>query len=195
MPFSQPFPKITFPVEHAQKGTVELELREATTEDANTFARTWKSTLDQHQRDDGNWEWAEHLQRAQGDPSFLCLAVTHDNELDAMTSLKWDRAASRLVPGHDMLYIEYVGVAPWHQSPPVGQRLIRGLGLLLVRTTVQLSFDLKLDGHVGLHAKPDVETFYRKIGMVEGEREQLPDGTWLYFEVGPAEANALLGRR
>jgi hypothetical protein len=37
-------------------------------------------------------------------------------------------------------------------------------------------------GLVGLHAKPDVEDFYRHLRLHECAKEECEDGSWRYFE-------------
>jgi hypothetical protein len=193
VPFSAGIEPVSFPVSHTILGDCTATIRVSELADANRWEKTWKPTLQAHQRGDGFWEWREHISRALTEKDWLCVSIVRGEELDAMLSLKLERGTSRLEPRTDLVYIEYVGVAPHNQSPPIGNKQIKGLGKLLVKLAVRVSTSLKLEGRIGLHAKPDVEDFYRRLGLVACEREDTGDGIWLYFEAGPEEARKLLG--
>ncbi len=70
--------------------------------------------------------------------------------------------------GKFLVYVDYLGTAPWNNQDLVDEPKFRGAGLLLMRTAVQLSIDLGRDGVVGLHSLPRAEDFYgniRKCGL------------------------------
>jgi hypothetical protein len=192
VPFDLDFSTFDFPVVHQTKGEQIALLRVATLDDVGIWEKTWQPVLREKGQYDGEWPWHEHIEHALEHKDALCLAVIRGEELDALASFRIQRSTSRLEGGKDLIYIEYVGTAPWHQPPPVGELQIRGLGKMLLRLAVNLSKQLGLEGRVGLHSKKEVEGFYRKIGMHEVKREDTGDGTWLYFETGPAEAEELL---
>jgi hypothetical protein len=107
-------------------------------------------------------------------------------------SVRMGRGESQVTPGADVVYIEYVGVAPVHQAPPLGRRLIAGLGTTLVVVAIGLARACGAEGRVGLHSKPEVEDFYRRLGFDELGPDVTEDGTWLYFEMTPARAMLLV---
>ena len=194
VPFDAPFAPAAFQVEHAEDGTVDVQLVEATPADAAVWAETWQPSLAAHGRPSATWPWAEHIARAVTTPGWLCLAIRRGNNLDALMSLRLGRHESQLAPGADFVYIEYVGVAPIHQAPPLGRRLICGLGRTLVIVALAVSRTCGADGRVGLHSKPEVEAFYRRLGFEELGLDVTEDGTWRYFEMPPARAMLLLRR-
>lgn len=52
----------------------------------------------------------------------------------------------------------------------------------MVEVAVRIGILTGGNGVIGLHAKPDVEDFYRHLRLHECGREQCEDGTWRYFE-------------
>jgi len=133
-------------------------------------------------RPDGEWPWEAHITRAEINDGYLTLALVHDGALDALMSLTEQREKSRLVPDRTVTYIEFIGVAPQHQEPPIGERAIKGLGRTMFEIAAQIATAVGGHGLVGLHAKPDVENFYRKLRLHECAQEECEDGTWRYFE-------------
>ena len=85
-------------------------------------------------------------------------------------------------------YVEFVGIAPQHQRPPVGEQAIKGLGGLMLKIAAEIAGAVGNSGRIGLHAKPDVEDFYRNIRLHECGHEQCEDGAWRYFENMPVLA-------
>jgi hypothetical protein len=190
---------VPFPVEvnptplelvHKTQGLVPTFLRLATLADADLWEQTWQPLLRSAGRADGEWAFRAHIERALREDGWLCLVVEREHALEAWLSLS--RAPSRLSPSQELLYVEYVGIAPQNQLPPVGQRVLKGLGRILIVSAIELSQKLGLDGRIGLHSKKEVEGFYRSLGLKELFYEPTEDGEWLYFEGGPEEAKALL---
>lgn len=102
-------------------------------------------------------------------------------------------AKSRLAPSRDLVYIEYVAVAPWNRRDLKTSPRIRGVGKVLVRSAADLSIDLGLEGRIGLHSKPASEAFYREgLGLIDLGVEVVEDGKWVYFEATPEVARRFL---
>jgi hypothetical protein len=89
---------------------------------------------------------------------------------------------SRLDPDRTVVYVEFVGVAPENQVPPVGARMIKGLGGLMLKVAAETAATAGGSGLIGLHAKPDVEDVYRSLRLHECAKEHCEDGLWRYFE-------------
>lgn len=64
----------------------------------------------------------------------------------------------------------------------------------MVLVALELACSCGALGRVGLHSKPEVEEFYRRLGFEELGRDVTDDGTWLYFEMTPDRATLLLRR-
>jgi len=170
-----------------------LELRDARVADLACWERDWKPRLLTAGHAGAGWPWQEHIERASTDAGRLCLAMARGDRVEALASLVFQPAESRLEPGAPIVYVEYVGTAPENQAPPIGSRAFRGLGGVLVREAVRLASQMGIDGRVGLHSKQEVEGFYEALGFTAVEREVTPDGKWLYFETDPQAARGMLG--
>jgi hypothetical protein len=191
--FPKPFP-VPIRIKHASFGFVAAEVATARSEDFTTWQRTWQPRLGD--RYDGRWGWAAEIAASENQEGRLCLAVRRGENLDALLSLSLDPLGSRLAARQSLLYIEYLAVAPDHQQPPIGRRLVRGLGRVLLATTVGLSVDGGIRGRVGLHSKlePDTLAFYRGLtGLTELPEEDTEDGRWPYFEFSAEGAQAFIG--
>jgi hypothetical protein len=70
---------------------------------------------------------------------------------------------ARLDPdvGKPLVYIDYLESAPWNLPIMVDSPTYGGIGPVLMRTAVQLSYDEGFHGRIGLHALPQSEEFYR----------------------------------
>lgn len=192
MPLRDKFEPVQLHLTHRRLGLSQALLREACLADVGTWEREWCPRLNELNRPDGKWPWEEHIKRGTLEDDRVVLALECTSALAGMISIRLAPADSKLTSGADMLYVEYVGVAPPNQPEPVGERMIAGVGTLLVITSLQLSVMLGCDGRVGLHSKPDVEDFYRKRGFDEVGYDQTDDGTWLYFEMSPEGARLQL---
>ena len=146
------------------------------------WAQTWQPTLRRHDRPDGEWPWAAHIARAESDDGYLCLAIAREGVLHALMSLTEELEKSRLDPDRTVVYVEFVGVAPENQVPPVGERAIKGLGGLMLKVAAETAAAAGGSGLIGLHAKPDVEDVYRNLRLHECSQEECEDGSWRYFE-------------
>jgi hypothetical protein len=187
------FPTSTVPLQHAKRGELIATFREATEADVDLWEKTWQPQLRTHQRADGEWHWREHVAHASLSEEAYCFVLSGENELFGFVYLTREKNGSRAEASKDTVYVEYVGVAPEHQLPPVGQKNVAGIGRLLMLQTVRISMELGLEGRVGLHSKQEVEGFYKRLGMVPYTYEDTGDGKWLYFETGPNEALQILG--
>jgi GNAT superfamily N-acetyltransferase len=182
MPFRESFAPKRFWLRHLHHKRVEAELRPASFADAATWARDWQPVLRRYARPDADWPWRAHITRAASHEGYLSLAVARDGALDALMSLTEKQEKSRLDPEHTVVYVEFVGIAPQHQAPPVGERVITGLGRVMLEAAAEIATKIGHNGRIGLHAKPDVEDFYRSLRLHECAEEECSDGTWRYFE-------------
>jgi uncharacterized repeat protein (TIGR01451 family) len=183
---------ITYSLAVTNNGPNDAMLRVATFGDVDAWDRDWRPVLVERDRPDGKWPWRDHVVRSTNSDGWLALALTTEYGLDGLMALRVARSESRLMTGADIIYVEHVGAAPWHQPLPVGERLVRGIGALLVITAIKISSEIGCDGRVGLHAKPDVEGFYHKQDFEALAMEQTDDGVWRYFEIGTKAAKLRL---
>lgn len=170
----------------------EIRLRVAVAADASTWAATWRPTLLEVAADDKVWDWRAEIEHGERADGRVCVAAESATGLEGMLSLSI--AGSRLPPrGSPILYVEYVAVAPWNRAGSVDPRRIRGIGTALVAASVRYSMRLGFEGRIGLHSKPEVETFYReRLKLVDLGPEVVEDGKWVYFEATPEVARRLV---
>ena len=113
-----------------------------------------------------HWDW-DYKAGFLVDPGVRCLGIDRVGRMQGMMLLRETGFMARLDPdrGQPLVYVDYVESAPW--NIPVGTREYPGVGLMLIQEAVRRSVDLGFGGRIGLHALPQVETFYsRKCGMV-----------------------------
>lgn len=94
--------------------------------------------------------------------------------------------------GMPLVYIEYVESAPWNWSIPAVAQVGRygGLGATLFRQAVLQSYNEGFAGRVGLHALPQAEPFYAKLGLIHIGRDH--ELGLEYFELDSNAADALI---
>lgn len=166
-------------------------LRVAEESDVERWRQTWQAALIRAGADDAPWDWFGYIARARRTDGFLCVAAASGDRLEGLLSLSMGR--SRLEPGRELVYVEYIAAAPWNRWEIVDPPEVKGLGRLLIRTAVSLSVDLGHEGRVGLHSKPRAEPFYReKLGLRDLGPDVAEDGEWVYFEATPEVARRLL---
>lgn len=168
---------------------VPAVVRAAEASHATLWRDTWAPELARQSGDDRSWDWSSHIQRGLLRNGFLCLAIVTDR-LEGLASLAFDRSRAG-PPGTSLVYIEYLATAPWNRK--AGSARLRGVGRVLIQTTVRISVALGHDGRIGLHSKPAAEAFHReKLGLLDLGREMAEDGEWVYFEATPEVARRLL---
>lgn len=187
MPFDVEIPTQRLPL----PGNVEVTLRTSGPSDVEFWEREWRPRLAAAMRPDAEWSWRDHVERAEREAGYLCLTLARSEAPDAMTSLSL--AESRLT-GDPLIYVEYLGVAPQHQSV-LGMPEIRGFGTLLARVAMTLSHALGFHGRIGLHSKPEADGFYRtKLNLIPLGPDLCEDGVWEYFEATADVADRWLVR-
>lgn len=186
MPFRIEFEQIEVPL----KGGV-VSVRGADDSDVDRWRRTWEPELVRAATDDASWDWFAYISRGSSSDGFLVLSALAGDQLEGLLSLSIGR--SRITAGADLVYVEHIASAPWNREGLTASPRITGLGRLLMRTSVRLSEVLGHEGRIGLHSKPDTESFYRdKLGIQDFGREVVEDGEWVYFEATPEVARRML---
>ncbi len=108
------------------------------------------------------WDWGAKSGKLQL-LAYRCLGIECAKKWQGLLMVKLTGGMARLDPdkGKDLVYIEYLESAPWNLAVMVETPLYGGIGSVLMRAAVQLSYDEGFHGRLGLHALPQAEEFYR----------------------------------
>jgi hypothetical protein len=93
------------------------------------------------------------------------VAIDVDSKTQALMQVK-DKHVVRCGNGPlaPLAYISFLEVAPWNKSTATARRF-SNLGAKMVLLAIDRSRQLGTLGRVGLHAVPDAENFYAKMGF------------------------------
>ena len=118
-----------------------------------------------------HWHWNWDAKSAKLSPlACKCLGIECDSKMQGLIMVLLAGKEARLDPdaGKPLVYIDYVETAPWNLFPLVEEPLYSGIGMVLMRAAVQLSYEEGFHGRIGLHSIKQSESFYRdKCGMKE----------------------------
>lgn len=143
-----------------------------------------------------HWQWQRKMQAATAATRFF--GVQCREEMQGLLAVRTDKTC-RLAEqvGSPLVYVDYLATAPWNYAPLLARigkaPRYRRSGEALMRTAVALSRELGWDGRLGLHALPQADAFYARLGMtalgVDEAYESLR-----YFEMTPEQAARLKNR-
>lgn len=145
------------------------------------FEAMWKHRLNSSTEEDYHWDWVRKSSLTDSILSYEKYAIECEQITQGMMMIETDWHRSRIEPGKNIIYVDFVATAPWNrpsiQSPPQ----YRGVGSALLRFARLRSVALEYGGRVSLHALSEAETFYKKQGMMnfgtDPDKENL-----VYFE-------------
>jgi hypothetical protein len=108
------------------------------------------------------WDWGAKSQKLQF-LAYRCLGIESAGKWQGLLMVQLSGQVARLDPdkGKDLVYVDYLESAPWNLPVMVTAPLYGGIGAVLMRAAVQLSYDEGFHGRIGLHALPQAEEFYR----------------------------------
>jgi len=131
-------------------------IRRAAARKLNTARKT--AEIPQH----FHWDWGKKSQNLHL-LAYRCFGIEYDSKFQGLLMVKLAGMKARLEPdtGKPLVYIDYLESAPWNIREMVDTPLYGGIGSLLMRTAVQLSYDEGFHGRIGLHALSQAENFYR----------------------------------
>ena len=67
----------------------------------------------------------------------------------------------------ELVYVDYVEVAPWNRAGWKPQRLFAFIGSVFLGIASDLSLDRGFEGRIGLHSLPQANGFYRRMGLLD----------------------------
>ncbi|MEH1830576.1 MAG: GNAT family N-acetyltransferase [Nostoc sp.] len=89
---------------------------------------------------------------------------------------------SLLASTKNLVYVDYLTIAPWNRRSIENPPMYKGVGSSLLKFAIEHSFDLDYKGRIGLHSLPGAENFYAKFGMVDLGYDSNKQGL-RYFEI------------
>lgn len=142
--------------------------------------------------EDVHWRWEIKIELRSGQLAYYGYAIERNGITEGMMMTKLVGHQSKIDPPKDILYVEYLSVAPRNreiiQSPPKH----KGVGRVLFAAAVQLSREEGLQGRVGLHSLPGAASWYRdKLGLVSFGPDSSYSGLE-YFELKAEDAIKML---
>lgn len=169
--------------------TDDLWLTFLTAEVAKAHAGGLTLPLPQH----AHWRWERKVAMVGHLLPYPTLAIEFEGDAQGLMLLKTDGEFARLPGelGKPLVYVVFLATAPWNLTSVVARPRFRGVGSVLLRAAVEISSDLGFKGRLALHALPQSEVFYERLGMTalgnDPKKENLK-----YFEMTPGQADAFI---
>jgi GNAT superfamily N-acetyltransferase len=136
-----------------------------------------------------HWNWETKVTDSARLISYPTMAIECSGEPQGLMLLRTDGYYARLPcqNGKPLVYVTYLATAPWNQVEIAGIRKFKGVGTLLIRAAVEMSFDVGFKGRIGLHSLPQAEAFYERHGIeflgIDADKQHMK-----YFELSEQKA-------
>lgn len=143
---------------------------------------------------DSHWEWDTKWRVMEQDLSKVFFAIECDEAAQALMIVDNSAYSCRHSDnaGSNLIYVEYVAVAPWNRRALVDTPQYARLGKTLIGTAISLSIEEEFDGWIGLHSLPQSTDFYRNgCGMTDFGPDDDKQGM-NYFEMTELQAETFL---
>jgi hypothetical protein len=121
-------------------------------------------TLGKFDVQDHHWKWRTKCAIAPGTKRRV-FSLLNGGEVEAAMLVRLDKTSRDPSISLPIVYVDFVAIAPWNRRALQNPQRFRHLGTVMLGAAVELSRTLGLDGRCGLHALPQSEGFYRRIGM------------------------------
>lgn len=139
---------------------------------------------------DEHWDWRKKAAIAPGSKRAL-YSLLSGHHVEAVMMLLHGKASRMSPAGEELVYVDYLAVAPWNRRPIQNPERLKGVGSLLMGTVIEVSRMNNLDGRCGLHSLPSAEGFYRRLGMQEFGADSQYHGL-VYFEFDAKGASTFM---
>ena len=115
-----------------------------------------------------HWDWREKSKKLDL-LAYRCFGIECEQKMQGLILVTVAGKVAKLAPdsGKPLVYVDYLESAPWNVIPIVDEPLYSGIGGVLMRIAVQLSYDEGFQGRVGLHALDQAEKFYRSKCLMQ----------------------------
>jgi hypothetical protein len=143
-----------------------------------------------------HWDWRNKYQCVQGmlsTPSFavMCSGMTEGLML---LDLSLHRCQLPEQKGKHLVYVDFLEVAPWNWKTSIGHSpRYAGVGSLLLRAAIERSVEEGFKGRVGLHALPQANSWYGKLGMIDFGPDSSKSNLH-YFEMPLDKIDSFIGK-
>ena len=116
--------------------------------------------------EDAHWRWSKKVNSTAGQLAFRHYAIEYENITEGLMLIALVGHQSRITPSKDIVYIDYLSVAPANrqviQTPPK----LKAIGSVFFNYAIQVSVEEGMNGRIGLHALPNAASWYRdKLGL------------------------------
>lgn len=145
--------------------------------------------------EDAHWSWEKKAFHTMNQLSFSHYVIECKGETVGLLLLKLDGGVSKIEKGKSLVYIDYICISPQNRRVIKDPPVYRSIGSILFHVAIEVSFDLGMDGRVGLHSLPKAEGWYKdKLGLncfgPDKDYQNLE-----YFELSSAQAKCLREKR
>lgn len=139
---------------------------------------------------DLHWKWDKKTNWSRGLLSLHRFALTCETDLQGLMLVNLTKLTGRLASqkGKDLAYVEFVSTAPWNRPDLTDKPVFRGVGLIMVRTAVELSRAEGFHGRISLHSLPQATRFYRTACGMTDLGADTSHHNLVYFEMTEDQA-------
>jgi hypothetical protein len=142
-----------------------------------------------------HWNWREKAEAfgpSLANPAFSVMCQGTTQGMMILDTLQRARLESQV--GKELIYIDYLEIAPWNRRHLHGDSpRLAGTGSLLMRVAIEVSQAEGFKGRVGLHSLPQSNAWYTRCGMTDLGPDAAKQNL-NYFEMTPEQANAFIAR-
>ncbi len=153
----------------------------------------WKVLLRWSGREEqsSHWDWRAKLRALRRRRRSRTFAVECDGITQGLMIIELGgRCRVETQRGQELVYIDFLEVAPWNRDSWKPNRLYGSVGTALIRSAIQASVNAGYQGKIGLHSLPQADNFYCRLGMLDLGRDSSYDNL-RYFEMTSAQATKL----
>ncbi|MEH2156524.1 GNAT family N-acetyltransferase [Nostoc sp.] len=155
------------------------------------FEIFWKPRLKATDQEDKHWDWIKKRNVTDVQPNYERYALVCERITQGLMLLEIDWHRSRLKPGKNLVYIDFLATAPWNRKLIEEAQSYKHIGGNLIAFAIERSFDLGYKGRIGLHSLSRAEEFYNRLKMTNFG-EDIDKQKLKYFELSEEEARKIM---
>jgi hypothetical protein len=175
-----------YEIELVRVGDAEIvagQLLPLNTQHLDDFDSACQAELSNSNDVDQYWDWENKKRIYLLNSLAICegYAIEAENMTQGMINFQTRGYRSQIDPKRPIVYVHALATAPWNRISSPETYGFRAVGGNLLRFARLRSQELQYGGLVGLHSVSGSETFYRKMGMLDGGIDETKDDL-TYFE-------------